>query len=355
MAFVTLLYGDYENNSFINGVTIVALGLRKQNVNHDIICLITQDCLKYQSYLLTLFDKVLLVPYITGHTDKKKGKVIQIDERVTFDNIKSDIFTKLNIFNKDLLPYDKVVYVDADLIPIRKFDRLFDYKCPSGWLEINEEKSVIWSQWNFGFNKLIPKPYTDQMNSLGNSINGGLLVVKPDNKVFNEMIDTLQDYEKYCKKHKGTYSKYGFSDKKYFNYDQQFITQEFSGKWHYIDGRYNFWGTNGFDIKGAHMAGLRYIIKDKIIFIKSWEYQISKKTTYTYFTNKTYLYGFKKYPQIKKYVLKDLKFVIDEEIYHHKDINEKQFFELTKEQQKILKILRPNKFDKLINYKIFVV
>jgi len=344
MAFVTLLYGDTGNkiNSFLNGVTIVALGLRKQKVKHNIICMVTNDCLKYKDYLLTLFDKVIQVPYITGR--KLKGS-IKIADGITYDNKKSDIFTKINIFNKDLLNYDKIVYVDSDLVPIRDFDKLFDYDCPAGWLEVNEKGYIVWSQWNFGINTLIPDPYTNQTHRISNSINGGLLVIKPDKNIYNRFINTLTNYNLYKLKHKGGFDGRGYFSDKYFNYDQQFITQEFTGSWNYIDGLYNFWGYTGYDIKGVHMAGLRYKVNNKIIYAKTWEYQRNEKSSYTYFTNVTLIYGLKNYKHIKDYILKDLTFIINNKFYKVSEITTKLLSKLTEMQQQLLKLINHKQYN----------
>ena len=40
------------------------------------------------------------------------------------------MYTKLHIFDAGLLPYERVTFVNADILPIRRFDHLFTLASP---------------------------------------------------------------------------------------------------------------------------------------------------------------------------------------------------------------------------------
>ena len=59
-------------------------------------------------------------------------KTIKMDPKI-FDNCNkytkmhpyTHVFFKLHIFNPDLFPYEKVCFVDSDLVPMNYYDSLF--------------------------------------------------------------------------------------------------------------------------------------------------------------------------------------------------------------------------------------
>ncbi len=312
-AFVTMIYGNQSH--YINGVILMALGLRKQNVKQDIICLITKDNLIYKEILEKIFDFVYEVPYISSI--KHDEDTILISEKICKPNdSNNDFYTKFNIFNKKILDYKKIIYIDSDLIPIRNFEKLFEYQTPAGWLEKDNNGAIVWGHWDFEENQIIPDRFTNQLCKYNNCINAGLLVIEPDNIRFNILIEKLQNYEKFKINHLGGFNKYGYFEKDYYQYyDQSFLTHEFSGNWHYVNALYNTWSFDNFDIFGIHMAGLHKIINDKKENFKTWQFQLNEDHAYNYFTNITFIYGLINFPFIKEIILKDLQISINSKLY----------------------------------------
>lgn len=300
MAFVSLIYGG---DKFLDGVILTGLGLRKQNTKYDLVCLITEDCIQYKDIISIIYDKIIVVPYITP---KNINNSIKISNNIFKSDNYIDIFTKLNLFNKDILNYDKIVFIDSDLIPIKHFDKLFELDAPAAWLEYKTENDTIWHEWNIKVNAIIPKKYCDQTTSHGCSINAGLMVIKPDNSVYKKMIHELQTWN---------------SDIKYLFPEQQYLTQFFLNEWHYISGLYNSWGFDKIHVNGIHMAGLNRTENYKKINFKSWNFQDNTDNAYNFHTNLTFIYGLIKYPQIKEYILKNLNISIDNKLYKLNDIN----------------------------------
>ena len=51
----------------------------------------------------------------------------------------SHVFFKLHIFNPKLFPYEKVCFVDSDLVPMNYYDSLFMLNTPAGWVEYRKK------------------------------------------------------------------------------------------------------------------------------------------------------------------------------------------------------------------------
>ncbi len=368
-AYVTLLFPDKLGNcSYLDGAILMALGLRKQKVKVKIICLVTPDVKQSDIDILEiLYDEIIVINYITPHTTIDKNYIPickDIFDKETYSNNEKyrsicHVFTKLHIFDKNKLPYDKIVFVDTDIIPIQKYDELFKLDTPAGWLEqileLNQNiksgyYTRVWGRWkNVSHNSLIPQFLTDIYKIPGSCINAGLLVVEPDVKIFNYFIDELNKPKnewfgsKY--KHKGCIDICGKFNKEYPFPEQCYLTQHFSGQWKMIDGAYASWGTNN-ELKeneqyGVHMAGLKYLIDGKMIEYKPWMMQIPESDGFNAITNITLLWGLNEYPVLTKYLFKNLKIRIKKNVIDFNLIknNDDNYQQLNKLQQKIHDIL----------------
>ena len=121
--------------SYLDGCILGALGLKRQGTNADVICFITPDISKSDKEKLeVVFDKVIYVPYISPYKMKGDGslKTIKMDPDIfkncpnyTKEHPYSHVFFKLHIFNPKLFPYEKVCFVDSDLVPMNYYDSLF--------------------------------------------------------------------------------------------------------------------------------------------------------------------------------------------------------------------------------------
>lgn len=324
-AYVTLIYGG---NKYLDGVILTGLGLRKQNVKYDLVCLITEDCIEYINIIKIIYDKVIVIPYITPN--KKFENDIIIKNHI-YENKFIDTCTKFNIFNKDILNYDKVLFVDSDLIPIKNFDDLFTCNTPAGWLEYRyNEFKIGWGEHEIKPNSLIPYDKINLTKKMRTSINGGLYLIEPNKDTFNDIINYLSNNEKFNKYFPGMYDIFlgKFMKNKYMS-EQDILTVYFKD-WYYISGFYNAWGPDKIRVNGIHMAGLNYSYNEKKIDYKTWNFQFNDENAYNFHTNLTYIYGINKYPELKKYILKNLYILINgkklkfDEIKNRNDLSPSQ-------------------------------
>jgi lipopolysaccharide biosynthesis glycosyltransferase len=122
-AFVTLLM---KNPHYVFGGMVMGYSLRLTNTKHLITCMITEDLYDdYHELLETVFDKVFSIPYITQTIDKLCSK--KQDE--IYGEWKNVSFTKWQCLA--LTEYEKICFLDADLIIVKNIDHLFDLKTPA--------------------------------------------------------------------------------------------------------------------------------------------------------------------------------------------------------------------------------
>jgi len=266
--------------AYLDGCILAGLGLKRQNTNADVVCFITHDISKKdKNKLEVVFDKVIYVPYISPYDMGGKGdlKTIMMDPEI-FKNCPNytknhpyvHVFFKLHIFNPDLFPYEKVCFVDSDLVPLNYYDSLFMLDTPAGFVEYRKRipylESYNWDRCDFlTHGENIPKELTDIDKKTGADVNAGLLLVKPDKKEYNAMIKEITSPAKKWigpnKLHKGFYT-FDFSEPSgrsfikdsYCYPEQNYLTKRFSGKWKFIEFAFQSWSRDPCNSFGIHMA-----------------------------------------------------------------------------------------------------
>jgi hypothetical protein len=352
-AYLTLLYPDkYNNVSFLDGVILVGLGLRRQKIKHKLVCLVTPDVSEdIKNIIKILYDEIIVVPYISplDNADIKiLSDIFSPNDYINKNNYSEmcKIFTKLNIFNSKILPYKKVCFIDSDLIPIKKFDELFNVNTPAGWLEkINDNGhnsyARYWDVWNSIYhNDIIPKVFTELYQPPGTSINGGLLVIRPDYELFAFFINQLQTPKElwfgYKYVHKGNINWKRQFNNYYICPEQDYLTQHFSGQWYMINGLYCAWGNCPIKkANGTHMAGNRFMIDNKWVYGKTWQLQFTNNFDQNKLTNLLMIWGIINYPDLKEHVMKNLKIYVNNKLieFNKININDENYNQLTNEQR----------------------
>ncbi len=144
-AYVTFLM---LNDSYLPGVLLLAHGLRRQKTKADLICMVTEEISRpARQALAHLYDEVIEVEKIyVPHSRVQKRPYLPY------------VFTRLHALrlgaDGDLgHSYDKIVLLDADLLPLRHYDHLFTLPAPAG--TINERKTHV-MEWGDDGNFIIP-------------------------------------------------------------------------------------------------------------------------------------------------------------------------------------------------------
>jgi glycogenin glucosyltransferase len=265
-----------RNDSYLPGALLVAYALSKQRVRADLVCLVSEGVTaSARAALDVLFDHVVGVEQIfVPHKRRQKRQ-----DRPYW-------FTRLNALrlgaDGDLgFRYEKIVLLDADVLPLKNYGQLLDVDTPAGI--INEDKShfaeidadgryvippSVQASGTWNWHRLygsicphgnrIPQEITDRVaedvTNLG--INGSLFVLTPsmaELRAIEEdvrrpdvarLVGDLYDWP-----------------------DMQYLTLRWSGQWTSVDLRYS--GFNGYPnlsvLYGTHFAGFKpwYVRREK--------------------------------------------------------------------------------------------
>ena len=272
-AFVTFLM---RNDSYLPGALLVAHALSKQRVRADLVCLVSDGVTAgARAALGVLFDHVVEVEQIFVPHKRRQTR-----------QDRPYMFTRLNALrlgaDGDLgFRYEKIVLLDADVLPLKNYAQLLQVDTPAGI--INEDKShfaeidaagryVIppsvetsgtW-KWHRLYEDVCPHGYkipseitdrvAEDVTNLG--INGSLFVLTPSLAEFRaieadvrrpdvaRLVGDLYDWP-----------------------EMQYLTLRWSGQWTNIDLRYS--GFNGYPnlsvLYGTHFAGFKpwYVRREK--------------------------------------------------------------------------------------------
>ena len=263
--FVTFLM---LNDSYLPGALLLAYALRKQNTGADLVCMVTSEIgTDARDALSLLFHHVIQVDAIFVPHRRRQER----QDRPYW-------FTRVNALrlgqDGDLgFNYEKVVSLDADLLPLEHYDHLFTVSAPAGI--INESKAFVMEVdaagqyivpadveqtgrwvWHRHYGEVcphghaIPKEITDRVRADATNLglNGSLFVLEPSMLEFGEILSDLARPE--IARLVGDLFEWP---------DMQYLTMRWSGRWTSIDLRFS--GFNGYPrlsvLFGTHYAGFK--------------------------------------------------------------------------------------------------
>ena len=250
-AYTTLLM---RGESYLPGCLAVAAALRWHvHTRAALVCLVDDSVAAWAREILErTYDRVVTVPRLQAHESSFPEEMLSDPYR--------DMYTKLHIFDAELFPYHRVVFVDADLLPIRRFDHLFTLRSPAAVIESVAPTSQ-WAWVQHMHDVCHGHPVQPQMLELSSDqdvtggINGGLLVVQPDAARFEDMAERIRrpmaDWGPRHRAHADRGIRYGFAE-------QHFLQIEFQDVWTAVDPRFNSMRT---DI--PHSFGVHWTIGRK--------------------------------------------------------------------------------------------
>lgn len=257
-AFVTLLFPNPNNKAespYMVGNISAALGLRRQNTQATLVCMVTPDVdADTIAALNMVYDRVITVPYLRPHET-----VIN-----TFRESYLNMFTKLHIFDPRLFPYKKVCFVDSDILPLRNYDAVFDVPTPAGILEPSRNRQ---DRFDFGFGHRcvphcqhgakVPHQDTDLWLPTAGDMNAGLWVVSPDLVEFKDMMREIarpaKDWIRSGTKYAGYFDHTSGQINYFYTWpEQQYITSRYSGSWHALGYEFASWCINAGEMNGVH-------------------------------------------------------------------------------------------------------
>lgn len=289
-AYVTFLLFNLSNQ-YVSSALLQAFALKRMHTQADTICMITPDAPSdIHHALAVVFDHVIEVPPIFIPHSRRHDRA---DLPFLFTRFQA---LRLGADGDLGFAYEKVLILDADVLPLRHYDHLFSLAAPAGI--INEDKAHFMDydengryripdsvyvdgtwEWHriYGeicpHGEIIPKTITDRpaqdVENLG--IIGALFLLAPSRDLFRAIMEDVYRPEVYPLVSDG-----------YSLPDMQYLTVYFSGQWTSIDLR--FCGLSGYPsldvLYGTHYAGN----------IKPWSYNKAALKSHRYFPDFQYWY-----------------------------------------------------------------
>ncbi len=196
-----------RNDSYIPGALVLAYRLRKMGTQADLVCLVTPQITQVgRQTLKEVFDQVVVVDEVFIHHKMAHERQ---DRPFLFTRFQA---LRLCEGGGLGLHYDKIVLLDADIMPLSHYDQLFSLPAPAGI--INEFKDHCIEEGTYGrtdgkwiwhdlyegicpHGTAIPKGITDRVvgdpENMG--VNACLWVLKPCLVEFERIMARLQQPE----------------------------------------------------------------------------------------------------------------------------------------------------------------
>lgn len=206
-AYASLIYG--EAAGFACGALALGQSLLATGTPHDRVLLHTPDVPPETRAVLAEFWRMVEVPYISSAPDLHKAPC----EQPKF----KEIFTKLQLFNPQALPFDRVVFLDSDTLVLRRVDELFEVRPPAAMSNSKTD----------GARRGKPPPlHGVRMDPRCCYINAGTMVLAPSWPLFELLAADVQASDP-------TWHTSAWSP------EQNYLSRVLAGEWSHISQVYN--------------------------------------------------------------------------------------------------------------------
>nr|QBK89690.1 MAG: mRNA capping enzyme [Pithovirus LCPAC001] len=197
-AYVVLIM---NGDSYIPGMITVGSSLKMTGTKHDLVLLHTSDISEKGLTILKksgIFDYIIPVKYLK-YTFSPSQQVSEFHEK--WMNL---TYTKWNILK--LTQYEKVIFVDGDMIVDRNMDNVFELDTPSAnfsYRYITERPKRLFSIETANLDRIFIKYPVDYGDKIKNSmvmeglktshvLNAGLVCLSPSQEKYDQMIAILE-------------------------------------------------------------------------------------------------------------------------------------------------------------------
>ena len=272
-AFVTFLM---FNDSYLPGCLMAAYGLREQRSPSRCACVVTRDVSsEARKALDALYDTVVEAEYIS--IPSAAGSVRGGETRTGSARVEEGALTRFASLrlgrDGDLgCSFDRVVLIDADVLPVRDFDQLWNLPAPAGIINERREHMVEIDQggglvvrpesrdtskwiWHDVYGAIcphgapIPREITDRVavDPQNFGVNGSLILIEPSMAAFADFMQWVSTPE--INRH----------IRHWPWIDQQAATLYWSGRWTSIDPSFStLYGYPSLELaRGLHFAGVK--------------------------------------------------------------------------------------------------
>lgn len=205
-AYATILYGSKP--SYVCGAMALGQSLVESGSAYDKILIHTADVPMEARKILGEFWHLRQAKYIMSHEDLHNSPY----EQARF----KEVFTKLHVLNPDVLPYDRVVFLDLDMVVMRNIDELFQVRPPAAMANLKTAD---------GRARCVPS-HGDRMQEQACYFNAGTMVMAPSRALFELLVSDVLEADPVW--HRGAWSP-----------EQSYLSNIFAGQLRHISQLFN--------------------------------------------------------------------------------------------------------------------
>ncbi|KAL3427046.1 glycosyl transferase family 8 [Phlyctema vagabunda] len=260
-AWVTLL----TRESYLAGAILLAHSLFKNRSEYPLLILYTPS---FPAHLLgTLAQEAALSNAVLEPVEPLMP--ISKDEMTLIASRFEDTWTKLRVF--EMIAWDRLIFLDADMLVLRNMDELFDMQLPPGGLAANHAcvcnldrdqwADPDWTEQNCAFTgsvhpaALFNPPVVPALDDAKGKpthrlLNSGLFIFEPTPELWDDMVGFMRQRTELLKTMKFP--------------DQDFLAEFFKGRWKSVGWQYNalktwrYWHTDMW--RDEEVRNLHYIV-----------------------------------------------------------------------------------------------
>lgn len=155
--------------------------IRELNLEIELVVMVDNKIYEYKKELLKVFDRVELIDLLEIRLNKKYYYAYKYSEWMKYS------ITKWHILKYE--EYNKILFIDVDILPVEKnFYKIFDIRTPAiekNFMESNRKIELDEISDKTSFKK---EEYYNASINFKKSLNGGLLLIKPEKRLYDEYI-----------------------------------------------------------------------------------------------------------------------------------------------------------------------
>lgn len=191
-AYVLLLM---KGNSYLPGILTTANSLKLTGSNIDRVCMVTPDINKKTVDIIKksgLFTKIVKIEYLRSATMEMTVRNKELYGWMT------ESYTKWQCLK--MTEYDRVFFLDADLLILKNIDHLFDLNVPAATFSYTRTRSLPDGTDSRDLNAEFPHLHGDKIDpelilnkiKIGTTFTASLVILKPDLVMYNDMLELLE-------------------------------------------------------------------------------------------------------------------------------------------------------------------
>jgi len=253
-AYVWLLM---KGDKYMPGIFTSAYSVKKTESKCDLVVMVTKDVSVLARKELSKIMKVIEIDYLTYQSEMKMS-----DKQLKmYSSWATDAYTKWQCLS---LNYDKILFLDADILVLKNMDHLFELNTPAAIINDTDFKmypnTKKDSLGRLEFNTFVDA--TDLKNNLFNQgvingkgmvINASCVLLSPSKEAYNGYLKMMEPYKK---------KPYGHNCASM--YDEQSLVEFYLDKpWHVISKNYSLipWHPEGYGWDEIYAYHYAYIPK----------------------------------------------------------------------------------------------